>query len=104
MAVAARAARAYKRERQQQASKMYSTKASLPDLTFLKDYADEKPRQQQLQQQQQSQSKVTIECQMKTSASAAAAIGHAKQVTKGGKQQQVMPQTPVPHAAAARAW
>ena len=76
------------------------TKASLPDLTFLKDYADEKPRQQQLQQQQ-SQSKVAIECQMKTSASA---IGHAKQVTKGGKQQQVMPQTPVPHAAAARAW
>jgi len=39
MAVAARAARAYK----QGQKNMFNTKASLPDLTFLKDYADEKP-------------------------------------------------------------
>lgn len=44
MAVAARAARAYKRERTSGLYNNYSTKASLPDLTFLKDYTDDKPR------------------------------------------------------------
>lgn len=42
MAVAQRAAQAYKRER---TNGMFNAKASLPDLTFLKDYGDENPKQ-----------------------------------------------------------
>lgn len=88
MAVAARAARAYKRER---TSKVYNTKASLPDLTFLKDYADEKPQMtQELSTNRISNRPKTKETQsqMKNSASAAASIGHVKQANPSKQVQQ----------------
>lgn len=61
MAVAARAAQVYKRER---TNGMYNAKSSLPDLTFLKDYADEKPDRSKIR-------KEAVNQQIKTSSSAA---------------------------------
>ena len=72
MAMAHRAARAYK----QGQKTVYNSKASLPDLTFLKDYADEKPVVARRVDEQAQSGK------MKTSASAAVISQKSKEKGK----------------------